>query len=158
MLLEKQSDHLHQHHLHLDSNEEFVCTDGVLFDRGLHQINSWLVDIVESRADLSVLIELARGSGDPRVDVTYTRALEIFDSDLWQYSTVIYLEAGLETQIARNRDRREGGGPPESVLLTVYACDDIDALTAAGIEWVCVDARGGREEVLERVVRLVGLR
>lgn len=131
----KEADVEHRHHYHPHGDDRFVFRDGYLFDEGLRQINARLVEAITSSSPDIVLVELARGQTTAVVDVSYQRALALVDSQVWAHSLVFRLEVPYRIQVERNRTRAvdKGGATPDEIMRDLYAHDDPESLTVAGI-------------------------
>lgn len=125
----------HRHHRHPHGDDRLVFTTGHLFDQSLRLLNQHLLHELDIPGALAI-VELARGRHTPPVDVTYRRAVQLFDPRLWPHSTVFRLEVDVDTQLARNAARHTGtgAGTPEEVMQALYTADDPEAFTAAGID------------------------
>ncbi len=129
--------HAHHYHPHGDDARRFLFRDGELFDEGLRRISAAALAALQAGSPTFVLVELARGTSQaqPPVDLSWRRALELIDSRIWLSSLVFRLDAPLQVQLARNRQRTSDGQPhtPEQVLARLYHHDDPHSLTRAGI-------------------------
>lgn len=125
----------HRHHRHPHGDGRLVFTTGDLFDESLRLLNQHLLHELSTPGALAI-VELARGRHAPPVDVTYRRAVQLFDRRLWPQSAVFRLDVDVDTQLARNAARRTGtgAGTPEEVMRALYTADDPEAFTAAGID------------------------
>lgn len=124
----------HRHHRHPHDDNRIAFTTGHLFDQSLRLLNEHLVHELDI-PDALTIVELARGRHTPPVDVTYRRALDLLDPQLWARSLVFRLHVDVDAQLRRNTDRRTGtgAGTPEEVMRQLYTDDDPHTWTAAGI-------------------------
>ncbi len=131
----KGADTTHAHHYHPHGDHRFAFRDGYLFDEGLRRISNTALATIQTGSPTLLLVELARGTAQPPVDVTWRRALELIDPRIWPHSLVFRLEAPVHIQLDRNRHRTTDGQPhtPEQILRSLYANDDPQSLTSAGI-------------------------
>jgi hypothetical protein len=131
----KRADTTHSHHYHPHGDHRFAFRDGYLFDEGLRRISTITLAAIQTGAADVVLVELARGSAVQPVDLTWRHALDLIDPRIWPHSLVFRLDAPVHFQLDRNRHRTTDGQPhtPEQILCSLYANDDPDSLTGAGI-------------------------
>lgn len=131
----KDADTTHAHHYHPHGDRRFLFHDGYLFDEALRRISNTALSAIQTGSPALVLVELARGSASPPVDLTWRRALDLIDSHIWPHSLVFRLDAPVHVQLDRNRHRTPDRQPhtPEQILRSLYAHDDPDSLTRAGI-------------------------
>jgi hypothetical protein len=137
-----------------------VFRTGHLFDEGLRSISRRLTALIEACAADVVLVELARGSPGPPIDVSYQRALNLIDRRVWQCSTVFRLGVPTPTQLERNRVRREytGRGTPDEVMHNLYADDSPESFVDAGIPVTHLSSSFPPRVTAAQVLRLVGVR
>jgi hypothetical protein len=130
----KHADTTHAHHYHPYGDRRFLFRDGYLFDEGLRRIGAAVLAVLAG-SPAYVLIELARGSAAPPVDLTWRHALDLIHPRIWPHSLVFRLDAPVQVQLDRNRQRTTDGQPhtPEQILHSLYAQDDHDSLIRAGI-------------------------
>jgi Adenylylsulphate kinase len=123
--------HLHHHHPHNDHRIAFHT--GHLFDESLRVLNSHLLAALDH--DQTAIVELARGSHHPPIDLTYRHAAHLFDQRLWRHSVVFRLQVDFATQLRRNAHRTTGtgAGTPEEIMARLYRRDDPTGFTAVGI-------------------------
>ena len=131
----KHADTTHAHHYHPYGDRRFLFRDGYLFDEGLRRISTRVLTAIQTGSPAIVLVELARGSAAPPVDLTWRHALDLIDPRIWPHSLVFRLDAPVQVQLDRNRQRTSDGQPhtPEQILHSLYAQDDPDSLIRAGI-------------------------
>lgn len=131
----KRADTAHAHHYHPHGDRRFLFRDGYLFDEGLRRISATALAAIHAGSPAVVLVELARGSAQPPLDLTWRHALDLIHPDIWPHSLVFRLHAPARVQLRRNRERTPDGQPhtPEQVLQNLYALDDADTLIQAGI-------------------------
>lgn len=131
----KRADTTHAHHYHLHGDGRFLFRDDYLFDEGLRHISTSALAAIQAGSPALVLVELARGSAAPPVDLTWRHALDLIDPRVWPHSLVFRLDAPVQVQLDRNRHRTINGQPhtPEQILRNLYAHDDPDSLIRFGI-------------------------
>ena len=142
------ADTTHEHHWHPHGDHRMAFRGGWLFDEGLRVISRNVLKIAD-RGGLA-LVEMARGSSAEGVDVTYRRALQLIHPAVWAHSTVYRLNASVDEQAPRNAQR--GGTTPDDIMATLYASDDPESFTRAGIPIVDIPAGTAPQEVAEAIL------
>lgn len=113
----KEADVEHRHHYHPHGDHRFLFRDGYLFDEGLRRINARLLEASATGSPDIVLVELARGATTAVADVSYRRALDLVDPQVWAQSLVFYLGVTYSVQVQRNHARSiTGRATPEPVM------------------------------------------
>ena len=130
-----RADTHHHHHEHPGGDPQQIrFTTGHLFDESLRVLNAHLLHEITIPGAIAI-VELARGRHEPPVDLTYRRALQLFDARLWPHSTVFRLDIDVDTQLARNAARHTGtgNGTPDEIMRQLYTADDPQSFIDAGI-------------------------